>query len=392
MAEEVTANESKRPPLDERTRRAVDDLCRWIGYASVSSTSNDAVNESIADRLRGIGFDVDVQRFRDASGVPKSNVVAVRDGGDGPGSAYFAHSDVVPADEWTGPGGDPFTGVIHERRVYGRGACDMKGSLAAMVAAAGDVPPERQSGPVSIVVTADEEVGFLGARTVRDHPVYRDAVRRQPIAVIGEPTSMRPVHGHKGVTVAWVTSRGEAAHSATGGGVNATDAMVPMLTRLSDWSRRLRSDPAFHHADFDPVHGSLNYGVAAVPGAINVVPAVCRAWVMLRTMPGVDDSPMWDDLRRCADENDLQFRETHRGEPVLVSQDSDHVRTVERLTGHPSTTVSYGTDGGEYDELHRRIVLGPGDIAQAHTADEFITIEQLRRGVDVFATLIENGE
>ena len=146
-------------------QQPIDTLKRLIAFPSVSSSSNRDISDAVSEHLESLGFDVEQSSYKDAFGATKVNLVARRDPAsksiDAPsGLAYFCHTDVVPAGEWTGPGAEPFVGVVQDDRIYGRGSCDMKGSLVAMMAAAAEVIATEQTAPLWIVCTADEEVGF----------------------------------------------------------------------------------------------------------------------------------------------------------------------------------------------------------------------------------------
>ena len=350
-------------------------------------------------------FQVERTEYVDQFGVTKVNLVARRDApnfapSDGDlstkvtsgGLAYFCHTDVVPAGDWTGPGGDPFRGVIQDERIYGRGSCDMKGSLVAMLNAAGRVMPQQQTKPLWIVCTADEEIGFLGAEHIVEHSAaFRELVQFQPVGIVGEPTRLSVVHAHKGITGFQITSHGRAAHSSTRDGINATVAMVPMLQTLLELSQRTESDVRYHDTRFDPPTLSWNFGVDGHDTAFNVTPPRCDAWVTFRTMPGIDGEDLIEAARARADELGLEFQRYHGGSPVWVDPGSSCLQTMCELAGQAnSQTVCYGTDGGKFTQLRQLLVCGPGDIAQAHTTDESLEIDQLTRGADLYEKAIRH--
>ncbi len=378
------------------TRWSADNLLdAMIRFPSVSNTSNQAVTQWVTDRLEELGFQTETIEYRDAAGVNKCNVLGRRGPAGGPGLAYFSHSDVVPAENWQGPADaagrcDPFEPVRQSGRIYGRGSCDMKGSLACMLEAASRIDGAQQQSPLTIVCTADEEVGFEGARQVaRRSRLFRQLVAEQPVAVIGEPTSMQVVYAHKGIAGYRITSHGRAAHSSTREGVNANLAMVPVLVELKRLYEQSESDPALRHPDFDPPTLTWNFGVSDHATAVNITPEVSRAWVCFRPMPGVDGQPLVDQLVRCAESNGLSVEPLHGGPPIWIEPTSDCIVQMCRLArcAQPQT-VCYGTDGGQFTELKQLLVLGPGDIAQAHTADEWISETQLRSGTEIYEAAI----
>ncbi len=381
-------------PRSSDLQATIDKLSRLIGFNSVSSRSNAAVSDCISDYLQSIGFVVEQTQYVDSKQQTKVNLVAHRGpmyscGPNTGGLAYFCHSDVVPADDWTGPDGDPFSAVVTEDRIYGRGACDMKGSLVAMLTAASRMKANDHNSPMWFVCTADEETGFGGAKHLVAHSAaYRELVQAQPVGIIGEPTSLQVVHAHKGISGFKITSRGRAAHSSTSGGVNSNIAMVPMLALIAELEQQTRDDARYHDARFDPPTLSWNFGVSDRATAINITPARTDAWVSLRTMPEIDGEDLIEAARLRAEELGLEFKRYDGGGHVWVDADAACVRTMCKLAGGKPQTVCYSTDGGQFTELKQLVVIGPGDIAQAHTSDEWITLDQLARGIELYEKAI----
>jgi len=391
-----------------------------IAFDSISRRSNEPVSERVAGWLTDLGFDVEHTSYLDHNGVAKRNLVARRDPvttvGDpaeanavrehsvgnqllhrGPsGLAYFCHTDTVTADRWTGPGGNPFEAVEVDDRIYGRGSCDMKGSLAAMLAATGRVNVADQRRPLWIVCTADEEVGFEGARHIAQHSREFARIRAtDPVSIIGEPTRLSVIHAHKGMIGLRIHSHGRAAHSSSLSGVNANVAMVPMLQTLAEIDERCRHDPTLRNNDFDPPTLTWNFGFSDGMKTVNIVPDHCTAWVSFRSMPGVDGQELIDQIQSRADELGLTVHRYPGGGPLHTDPESECVRDLCRLAEpfvgkSVSGTVCYATDGCALPELTQRIVCGPGDIMQAHTVDEFIETEQLENGVRLYQSAIEH--
>ncbi len=373
-----------------------------IRFASPSHASNEPITGWVEHRLQELGFETELVSYTDASGVRKCNVLGYRAGQataagrpdaapipPSGGLAYFAHTDVVPADEWEGPGG-PFDPEIHDGRLYGRGSCDMKGSLAAMLAAVRRIPVEEQIAPLWIVCTADEEVGFLGAKQVRDDSkFFRTMVAGQPVGIVGEPTRLNVVHAHKGITGFKLTSRGRAAHSSTSEGRNANLAMVPLLVELLEIDQATQTDPALRDQRFEPPTLSWNFGVSDGASAVNVTPGQSKAWGSLRPMPTIDGLPLIERVRHKAQTLGILFEEYHGGGYLWVEPDHPWVQQMCKLAGVPQPkTASYCTDAGQFTELDSLVVCGPGDIAQAHTTDEYIELDQLSAGVDLYERVI----
>lgn len=372
----------------------VETLVDLIAFPSVSSSSNGPISDRVAQLLDDLGFAVELSRYNDAAGVGKVNLVARRnptrtsDQASSNGLAYFCHTDVVPVVDWTGPG-DGFVGVVQDDRVYGRGACDMKGSLVCMLTAASRVSASEQTGPLWIVCTADEEVGFEGAtHVVNNSAAYREIVADQPLSIIGEPTSLKVVHAHKGIQGLRITSRGRAAHSSTDAGVNANEAIVPVLQTMLEIASRTRTDARLQDDRFNPPHLSWTFGVSDGCKAINITPGQSTAWVSLRTMPEIDGEDLIAELTAVADSAGLVVKRFKGGHPVWIEPNAPFIQSLCEVAGGKPSAVCYGTDAGEFYELDKRVILGPGDIAQAHTTDEWISMEQIHAGVRLYERLI----
>jgi acetylornithine deacetylase len=232
-------------------------------------------------------------------------------------------------------------------------------------------------------------VGFEGAkRLVTDSQGYREIVEAQPLAIIGEPTHLSVVHAHKGIVAFRITSRGRAAHSSTTDGVNANEAMVPMLQTLLEIGQRARSEREYLDDRFDPPTLSWNFGVNDGSTAVNITPEKSVAWVSLRPMPEIDGEELIELAAQRAKSLGLEFARFEGGAPFWVDPDASSVRELCDLAGGVPQTVCYGTDGGEFTELQHRVVMGPGDISQAHTTDEWIGLDQLQKGAELYAKAI----
>jgi len=377
---------------------AVEWLTELLAFESVSSVSNESISNYVAEHLQRRGFGLEKHTYLDAAGVVKHNLIARRDppmiDDSRAGLAYFCHTDVVPAANWTGPGGQPFQPVLQDARVYGRGACDMKGSLACFLAAIERCDSAKQTAPLWVVCTADEEIGLQGARRMTQSSCwYRQLAQHDPIAVIGEPTKLRVVHAHKGIVGIKIHSRGRAAHSSTTDGINANVAMVPMLQKLLELNDRCQTDPSLHDHRFDPPTLTWNFGVSDHATASNIVPDHSIAWVMFRPMPGIDGAELLQQIRNEATRLKLEVVIEEGCPPLETPADAACIQEFCELvapyvqTTEPRT-VCYASDGAVLTDLSRRIVCGPGDIAQAHTSHEYLELEQIEQGTQIYADAI----
>ena len=340
------------------------------------------IAEFVASYLRAMGADIEVDEV--TPGRP--NVIARIDVGAQQSVMLEAHLDTVSADNMEI---EPFTPTITDGKLYGRGACDTKGSIASMLWALRSLTERKQKlrYNVVLVATADEEYRFSGARHAAAHGLRAD------FGIAGEPTKLRIVRAHKGVTRWRILSHGTAAHAAyPERGESAIYAMGHILTRLEGYARGLAQAPP-HSLLGVP---SLSVGVIEGGQAVNVVPDRCWIEVDRRTLPGegledvlqpvkqlLRDVPRWD------------FEDPHMSVPAMeVGSDTAGVRTLSQViaavTGNAVVEAApYATDAGIYNSVGiPTVVFGPGDIAQAHTSSEFIEIAQLQQASEILTRLL----
>ena len=370
--------------------QALEYLRELIAFPSVSSESNVAVTDQAERWLRQLGFDTERVHYTDACGVLKSNVIGRRGPAAPGGLAWFGHTDVVPASTWSRPGAGPWSAEVSEGRVYGRGSCDMKGPVACMLAAAASIQSPLNS-PLWIVLTADEEIGMHGARHVAAHSkLYREIVSARPRSIIGEPTCLRVVHAHKGGRTLKVVSRGRAAHSSTGLGINANFALIPFLQEAALVNHQMEHSPEWRDDRFIPPTPTMNLLITDTNTASNITSPRSECTLYFRPMPGQQSDTVVQRLQESARQHGLEFSVTFSGEPLFTPPDAPFVRELLELSGNTAAeTVAYGTDGGVLTELSCPVVFGPGDIAQAHTDDEWISLDQLDRGTLLYRRAIE---
>ncbi len=364
---------------------------RLIGFESASHLSNRMISKYLQLKLTKHGFVVEKLEYRDRNRVRKVNIVARKGNGHG-GLAFFAHTDTVPADDWFSRKYGPFEPAIARERLYGRGSCDMKGSIACMLAAGQRFSAEQLSEPLYLVFTADEETGFRGAKYVVDESTtYREMVRDNTRGVIGEPTGLEVVRAHKGLCILTVTSEGKAAHSSTRLGKNSNLAMIPFLAAMKQIHDEIETDPKWHNTRFDPPTLSWNIVINDDNRAVNVTSPKTVCQIYTRPMPGIDIQPLIDRTRAAAEASELEFEIFNPDSILDTRPDNEFVtETLKLVHRNQPRTVSYGTDGGMFSELENLIVYGPGNIAQAHTRDEWIAIEQLNLGTEMYTKLINH--
>lgn len=372
---------------------AEDLLGKLIGYDSVSDQSNESISRFVADMLEDLGFRIEWHTFKDANGTTKVSIVGKRQGtGNSTGTThrggvvYMAHTDVVPVEDWYTGFSGPFEATLRNERIYGRGSCDMKGSLTAALKAVSKISESNQIAPIYFIVTADEEVGMKGAKQVdRESDWFKEMIENDTVGIVGEPTELKVVHAHKGAQGYIVRATGISAHTSTSEGVNANYQLIPALGPLLEQRNESESNPKYRNSDFDPATLSWNMVLINEPTAINVTTSHAEAQIFIRPMPGVDHHPLEIAVRRIAADHGLELIGKDGVSPWGVSPSSEWVQTMLRLTGETaSQTVCYATDGGVLQRLRRLLVCGPGSIEQAHRKDEWIALDQLHRGVELY--------
>lgn len=363
---------------------------RLVSFESTSNLTNAPVSDYCEEVLSGLGFAIERIEYDDPHGVRKVSVLGKKGEGTG-GMAYFGHTDVVPADPWHTDDFGPFEPTIVGERLYGRGSCDMKGSIACMFAAAERLADLSLKQPVYVTCTSDEEIGYGGATAVAQRSeLFREMVAGGSRGIIGEPTMLEVVYAHKGTTGLVATSHGTASHSSTTAGLNANLAMIPYLAEMKAIHDETESSSEWQNDAFDPPTLSWNIGINDHTAAVNITPPKSVCTVYFRAMPGQEIDSLIERAQASAQECGIEFVVKSRAEPLYIDPDSPFVREVLDLAGRDTpTTVCYGTDGGMLTELSNMVVIGPGDIAQAHTWDEFIDLEQLELGTDLYARMIE---
>lgn len=377
--------------LPRMTAKAIRYARRLIEFDSASPRSNRLIARYLELKLAKHGFVVERLRYHDAAGVAKHCLVGKKGSGPG-GFAWFGHMDTVPADRWFSDRHGPFEPFQAQGRLYGRGSCDMKGPIGCFLAAAGPLAAGSFRRPLYVVLTADEETGYGGARcVVEESEYYREMVQQRVKGVIGEPTSLDVVHGHKGSLLLAIRARGVAAHSSTVAGRSANWALIPFLAAMQAMRHETERDPRWMNAEFQPPGLSMNICLADNSPALNVTASEATCRIYLRPMPGMDMQPLLDRLRGLAESGGLEFAVPRSAPPLYTDPRSPFVREALGLCGRSqSRTVGYGTDGALLGELADLIVCGPGSIEQAHTEDEWVAIDQLHEATLLYDRMIRH--
>jgi acetylornithine deacetylase ArgE len=341
------------------------------------------VTAYLEDFFRGLG----VEYERQPTAPQRDNIVA-RFEPDGATRRILleVHQDTVPIDGMTI---DPFGARVEGGRLFGRGACDVKGGMAAMLSAFARLVRERPRGAaaVTLACTVDEEHTFTGVRKLVERGVRAD------VAVVAEPTRMNIVHAHKGVVRWKISTPGRSCHSSTPEqGVNAIYRMGRLLVAVERFAERLRTASTPH-----PLVGPPTLSVGRIEGgvSVNTVPDRCRIEIDRRVIPGEDHAAAPGQLLEyLRGEGGIDFpfesEEPWMMSPALSPDASGEL--VLRLGaaidavrgGHKVEPVAYGTDASKIAAAGiPSVVFGPGDIARAHTCDEWVPLDEVEQAAEV---------
>ncbi|MGE3316848.1 MAG: M20 family metallopeptidase [Planctomycetaceae bacterium] len=361
-----------------------------VAFESTSNLSNIAVSDCVEKTLKSLGFETERVEYDDPRGVRKANILGKKGTGSG-GLGYFAHTDVVPADPWFSEEHGPFVPTVKGNKLYGRGSCDMKGSIACMLAAAGRYQPAQLKQPIYVTCTADEEVGYGGAAEVaKRSQLFQEMVKGKTRGIIGEPTMLEVVYAHKGTYGFKGISRGKAAHSSTREGLNANLAMIPFLVEMKKLYEETETDPRWQNNEFNPPVVSWNIGINDHTKAINITAPQSICTVYYRPMPGQKPDELIERARAAAKSAGIDFEVQWCAGPLYTDPKSPFVREMLDVAGkNEARTAAYGTDGTMFTALENLVVFGPGSVAQAHTHDEWIDLAQLELGTEMFSRAIQ---
>ena len=366
-------------------------LAELVRVDTRSSRTNIALITYVLPRLQAAGFYPRWLKYADERGVDKFNLVAVSSGEFEEGGrvelALVGHTDTVPFDKaWW----EALTLTERDGRLYGRGACDTKGFIAAALAAVEEADVRRLARPLAFVLTADEEVGSLCAKRLAEAKPFR--ARH---AVVGKPTSLRPMRAGKGYCLADVTVRGREGHSAYPAlGASAITRAARLVGRIEKIAEELKRDA---HEAFDPPHTTVNVGVINGGTAKNVIAGRCDFTLEWRPVPGQSPEFVADLVRReiealrASDEDfECELNVTRLDAGVETRADAPLVLALEEETGNAAGTVAFGTEAPQLAELGAdAVVFGPGDIRVAHRTGEFVPLEELRECARILRRTIE---
>ena len=359
-------------------------LATLVGFDTTSSKSNLALIGFVEDYLQSHA--IGSLRIPSPDGAKADLFVTIGGSGNG-GIGLSGHSDCVPVEgqRWAS---DPFTLTARDGRLYGRGSCDMKGFLACALASVPLFKMRTLKEPVYLIISYDEEVGCTGVRPLIAR-LGKDFPRPRAI-IVGEPTSMAVIDAHKRIDAYRTVVHGREAHSSLPAlGVNAISvaaALVCELDRIGGAIPKKENDP-----HFEPPYSTISVGTIKGGTAGNIVPKNCEFQWQVRSLPSATpgeasgnlaafaEKSLLPKMKQVTDEAAIETTALKSVPAFVAGSASEAVALALKLTGTEQTrAVSYTTEAGLFERAgFPSVICGPGDIAQAHAADEFVSIEQL---------------
>lgn len=369
---------------------SIDLLRTLVAFDTTSRNSNLDLIDHVGNLLEDAGLQPWLTH--DAEGR-KANLFATLPAADGSvagGVVLSGHTDVVPVDgqDWDS---DPFTVTERDGRLYGRGTADMKGFIACALAKLPVMKSAGLAAPIHFALSFDEEIGCLGA------PLMIDQIAARGLSpsgcLIGEPTSMRPVIAHKGINIYRCQVHGRSAHSALPAlGVNAIEYAARLIVFIRELADGMRRDGPLDEF-FDTPYSTAQTGTIKGGTQSNVVPELCEFVFEFRNLPQIDATAVLGEIQGYIDRilaPAMRAEHPEAGfsvEPIATAPglSSDEAAEISKLVraltqDDDIRKVAYGTEGGQFQAAGiPSIICGPGDIAQAHRANEFVEISQMER-------------
>jgi acetylornithine deacetylase len=375
-------------------RTVVERLLELIRIPSVSSMSNRGVVDYAAEAFREVGWNDVITMHVEANGVEKLNLIATPPGQSTDDTTaelvFLCHTDTVPfSSDWVGAL-NPF---VKDDFVYGCGACDVKGFLACLLTAVGESAKMDLKHGLRIALTADEEIGCLGANRL----LSSDLMHARCL-VIGEPTSLHPARAGKGYCLAEVIVFGEEAHSAHPlQGRSAIYGAAQMIREIEIFAQLLAQE---RNEFFDPAFTTINIGTIHGGTAKNIIPGICRFLVEWRPIPGDANEivigalvKIGNQIAEAVPDFRFELKILRQQAGFETAPKSELVSTMEHLTGRQSISIPFASEANVFATIAKEIIVfGPGDMRTAHSPRECVPISELRQAVFCIKKLMHNSE
>ena len=363
-------------------------LAELVRIDSVSSRSNAEIIEYLERRCAAMNLITRRFPYLDDLGIEKINLIALSKATENVELALVGHTDTVPYDpHWA----EATNLTERDGKLYGRGSCDTKGFIAAALTAVQAIELSKLTKPLALIFTADEEIGLRGAKKLAEAKPLR--VR---YSIVGEPTSLKPIRAGKGYSLAEVIVKGREAHSAYPAlGASAVFRAARLITRLESIAAQLKQD---QHPAFEPSYTTLNIGLIHGGSAKNVLAGECRFTLEWRPIPTQPSEHLLDLFKAAIEEEtqaDPDFQcvvdASRQDTGFETAPDSPLIRLLEQATGIESGTVAFGTEAAQMMTLgSESVVIGPGDIREAHRTGEFVPIDELEHCAVVLRQSIQH--
>lgn len=368
-----------------------------VGFPTVSSVSNLDLVDWVQGYLEGHG--ITVHRHYDVTGEKAALFAHVGPEVAG-GVVLSGHTDVVPVEgqPWDT---DAFTVVEKNGRLYGRGTCDMKGFDALAIWALVEAHYADVKRPLQLALSYDEEIGCIGAPPMIE--AMQGVLPKASAVIVGEPSMMKAVTGHKGTASYQIHLRGHEVHSSM---LHTGVSAIMSGAKLIDWANVKNAegqarDPSDMASVFDPPFTTLHVGMIEGGVAHNITAKDCRFELDFRTVPG-DSMADWQaafvakvdevqaEMQSIVPDTGIDLTEGFNVPALVPEENGEAEALVRRLTGdNSSNVVSYATEGGQFQEAgYSAVVCGPGDIAQAHQPNEYLEVSQLEAGQKFMQKLV----
>lgn len=361
---------------------------KLIRFNTTSRDSNLALIDTVVNYFSSLGIAAHVTYNQERSKANVFATIPTADGSTDGGIVFSGHTDTVPVDgqQWDS---DPFEPVIRDKKLFGRGTCDMKGFIGVVLTLVPQIQLRTLKQPVHFAFTYDEERGCLGAPSMIEDMKKRGL--KPSGCLIGEPTSMRPIVAHKGINGYRCCVRGKAAHSSLAQeGVNAIEYAARLICFIRNMANEFREQGPFDEA-FDVPFTTAQTGVISGGLSLNIIPDKCEFSFQYRNLPSLSPDQIFkriEDFVRNELEPEMQAEHVNTGidlirisgSPAMDASEAAAITQLVRALTRDSTVnkVSYGTEGGLFETAGiPAVICGPGSIQQAHKPNEFVALEQI---------------